>query len=84
MIAASGDEPIETLRIGVDGRYRQQFPRGLLTFTSEISGGRDAADTVFTQLHQAEYLHQSRRWGISDTIPAILGGRPGLGRFDHR
>ena len=65
MIAAMGDEPIETLRIGVDGRYRHAVPRGLLTLTSEVSGGRDAANSVFTQLHQAEYLHQSRRWGTA-------------------
>jgi hypothetical protein len=57
--------PIRTQRIGVDGRYRHTAPRGLLTFSTELSGGRDASDPVFMQLHQAEYLHSSRRWGLA-------------------
>jgi hypothetical protein len=59
------EEPIETLRSGIDGRYRHAVPNGLLTLTSEVSGGRDVPNSVFTQLHQAEYLHQSRRWGAA-------------------
>jgi hypothetical protein len=55
----------ETKRIGLDGRYRKTVPTGLLTFTSEISGGRDRPYTVTSQLGQAEYLHASRRWGIA-------------------
>jgi len=56
---------IETRRIGLDGRYRRAIRTGLLTFTSEISGGRDAPHAVFTQLYQTEYLHASRRWGLA-------------------
>jgi hypothetical protein len=59
------DEPIETLRTGIDSRYRYAMPKGLLTLTTELSGGRDIPSSVFTQLHQAEYLHQSRRWGAA-------------------
>ncbi len=58
-------KPIATRRIGMDGRYRRAVPTGLLIFTNELSGGRDTADTVFTQLHQLEYLHSSRRWGLA-------------------
>jgi len=57
--------PIKTTRLGLDGRYRRAVPTGLLTFTSEISAGRDAPDPVFTQLYQAEYLNSSRRWGAA-------------------
>lgn len=56
---------IETLRTGIDGRYRHAVSRGLLILTSEVSGGRDVPNSVFTQLYQAEYLHQSRRWGAA-------------------
>jgi hypothetical protein len=57
--------PLATRRYGADARYRHTAPGGLLTFTNELSGGRDARDSVFTQLHQAEYLTASRRWGIA-------------------
>ena len=56
---------METRRAGLDGRYRHAVPTGLLTLTSEISGGRDVPDTVVSQLEQAEYLHGSRRWGLA-------------------
>ncbi len=56
--------PVKTERIGIDGRYRHTAPKGLLTFTTELSGGRDDVNPVVTQLHQAEYLHASRRWGV--------------------
>ena len=56
---------IRTERIGIDGRYRHTAPNGLLTLTTELSGGRDTLNRVFTQLHQAEYLHASRRWGVA-------------------
>jgi hypothetical protein len=56
---------VETRRTGLDGRYRHAVPTGLLTLTSEFSGGRDVPDTVFSQLEQAEYLHASRRWGLA-------------------
>jgi hypothetical protein len=56
---------IETQRIGLDGRYRRPVPKGTLTLTSEVSGGRDVPDAVRMQLYQAEYLHASRRWGVA-------------------
>ena len=56
---------IDTQRAGLDGRYRQPIPTGLLTWSSEITGGRDVPDAVFTQLYQAEYLRASRRWGLA-------------------
>jgi hypothetical protein len=59
------EKPIETLRTGIDSRYRHAVPKGLLTLTTEVSGGRDVPNSVFTQLYQAEYLHQSRRWGAA-------------------
>jgi hypothetical protein len=57
--------PIQTQRVGVDVRYRHVVPTGLLTLTSELSNGRDSADVVFSQLYQAEYLRNSRRWGLA-------------------
>ncbi|MFN7921476.1 MAG: hypothetical protein U0Q16_15345 [Bryobacteraceae bacterium] len=57
--------PIETRRVGLDGRYRKPVSNGTLTFTSELSGGADQRISLFTQLHQAEYLHSSRRWGVA-------------------
>ena len=57
--------PLKTQRIGVDARYRHTAPHGLLTFTTEWSGGRDATDPVHTQLYQTEYLRNSRRWGVA-------------------
>jgi hypothetical protein len=57
--------PLATRRVGADTRFRRTAPGGLLTFSNELSGGRDAHDSVFTQLHQAEYLHSSRRWGVA-------------------
>jgi hypothetical protein len=59
-----GTAPLATRRVGGDVRLRRHAPGGLLTFTNELSGGRDARDSIFTQLHQADYLHSSRRWGL--------------------
>lgn len=56
---------VETRRAGLDGRYRHAIPTGLLTFTSELSAGKDLPNAVFTQLYQAEYLRASRRWGAA-------------------
>jgi hypothetical protein len=58
-------QPIETKRIGIDGRYRHAVPQGLLTLTNELSGGKDDTSPLFVQLHEAEYLHSSRRWGVA-------------------
>ncbi|MCX5789672.1 MAG: hypothetical protein NTX64_14380 [Elusimicrobia bacterium] len=57
--------PIDTTRAGLDGRLRRVVPTGSVAWTSEVSGGRDNVDSVFTQLHQLDYLHASRRWGLS-------------------
>ncbi|MFN0101367.1 MAG: hypothetical protein ACKV2U_04670 [Bryobacteraceae bacterium] len=57
--------PMETRRAGVDARYRRAVPSGLLTLTTEFSGGEDARNAVAMQLHQAEYLRASRRWGVA-------------------
>lgn len=62
---ASKASPMKTERAGVDSRYRHTAPKGLFTITTELSGGRDASDPVFGQLHEAEYLHASRRWGVA-------------------
>ncbi|MEK7762985.1 MAG: hypothetical protein AAB433_15540 [Nitrospirota bacterium] len=62
---AGSENRVATKRVGLDGRYRQAIPTGLLTVTSELSGGRDLSSTVFTQLYQAEYLRASRQWGVS-------------------
>jgi hypothetical protein len=56
---------VDTTRVGIDGRYRKDAAGGLWTWTSELSGGDDASATVLTQLHQLDYLHGSRRWGLS-------------------
>ena len=61
----AGSVPIATQRVGIDSRYRWPARHGLLTFTSELSGGRDVRNKVFSQLHEAEYLHGSRRWGLA-------------------
>ncbi|HEX6893985.1 MAG TPA: hypothetical protein VF146_01860 [Bryobacteraceae bacterium] len=57
--------PLKTQRIGIDARWRRTAPHGLVTFTTELSGGRDAANPVTMQLGQLEYLHASRRWSIA-------------------
>lgn len=64
-LAMEHNGPVRTRRIGVDGRYRHAVPSGLAVFTSEVSGGRDVARPVAMQLHQGEYLHSSRRWGVA-------------------
>lgn len=56
---------LKTRRFGLDGRYRRAVPSGLAIFTSEVSGGRDRTSPVAMQLHQAEYLRASRRWGVA-------------------
>jgi hypothetical protein len=65
MTKAGNANHVGTIRGGMDARYRHAVPTGLLTWTTEVSGGRDAPDPVVTQVHQAEYLHSSRRWGVA-------------------
>jgi hypothetical protein len=72
------ESPLATRRYGIDGRYRRAVPNGLMTFSSELSRGRDARDTVATQLYQAEYLHASRKWGLATQYRDF--SRDGMGR----
>jgi len=65
MANAAGSDRVRTLRVGADARWRLAAPTGTLTWTTELSGGYDAPDSVFTQLHQLEYLQASRRWGLA-------------------
>lgn len=65
MAAANDSTRVDTLRAGLDARWRRVVPGGLMTWTSEVSGGEDAPDPVAAQLHQLEYLHSSRTWGLS-------------------
>jgi len=62
---AANNETIRTRRAGIDGRYRKSIPTDLVTFTTELSAGSDTRRYVLTQLHQAEYLRASRRWGLA-------------------
>ena len=69
--------PVDTKRVGIDGRYRQAVPTGLLTFSSELSEGRDDSNLVFTQLYQAEYLRASRRWAVATQYRRFQHQGPG-------
>jgi hypothetical protein len=65
MVPTAVPARLRTERIGIDGRYKHTAPKGLLTFTTELSGGRDGWNPAITQLHEAEYLRGSRRWGVA-------------------
>jgi hypothetical protein len=80
LVAARAGSPgvIETERIGLDGRYRKPVPTGLLSLSSELSGGQDAPEAVFTQLYQAEYLRASRRWGLNAQFRRFWQDGPGV------
>ncbi len=54
---------VRTLRFGLDGRYTRPLWNGTVTVTTELSGGRDESDGIFTNLHQFDYLSRNRRWG---------------------
>lgn len=69
--------PVETVRAGADGRRRFPAADGTLTWTTELSGGRDDADAAFTQLHQLEYLRASRRWGLAAQFRRFWKDAPG-------
>jgi hypothetical protein len=71
------NQRIATQRVGLDGRYRRAVPTGLLTFTSELSRGRDLPNRVSMQLYQAEYLHSSRRWGLATQYRRFRQGPAG-------
>jgi hypothetical protein len=49
----------------------------LLTLTHESSRGRDARQDTGMQLHQAEYMHASRRWSTALQYRRFtLAGKP--------
>jgi hypothetical protein len=56
---------IDTFRLGPDLRYSRLVPSGTMTWTTELTAGRDESDEILTQLHQLEYLNRSRRWGAA-------------------
>ena len=64
-LRAGPEHIINTERIGLDFRYTKLVPTGSVTFTTELSGGHDDSDQVFTQLHQIDYLTTRRKWGLS-------------------
>jgi len=66
---------IRTERAGMDGRIRRPVPRGTFTWTTEASAGKDAGRRVTMQLHQAEYLHASRRWGLATQYRRFTDGK---------
>lgn len=68
---------VATRRAGADARYRRAVPTGVATGTVELSGGSDAADAVFSQLYQADYLHASRRWGLATQYRRFWMSRAG-------
>ncbi len=65
---SEGGAVVDTSRAGLDGRWRRPVPTGLLTLSSEVTGGADQPDAVFTQLYQAEYLRATRRWGLGAQV----------------
>lgn len=60
--------PVETLRGGMDVRWKGAGPEGSLGFTGEFSLGEDDEMSVSSQLAQADYLHASRTWGLSGQL----------------
>jgi hypothetical protein len=56
--------PVKTTRAGLDARVRRAAAGGMVTLTTEFSGGRDNDAPVLVQLYQTEYLSASRRWGV--------------------
>jgi hypothetical protein len=63
-LAGPGDI-VDTLRGGLDARYTIQALSGSLSFTLELSGGRDESDAVLAQLYEVDYLAERRDWGLS-------------------
>ena len=62
---ATNGQFIQTQRLGADARYTHLLANGSLTGTTELSTGKDETEDVFTQLYQLDYLHRSRKWGVS-------------------
>ena len=83
--ASRGDDIVQTTRLGIDGRYGRSIPTGRLTFTTEITTGRDENDEIFTQLYQIDYLHHSRRAGLAGQYRRFwqnIGTDDGTGEID--
>ena len=60
-----GDELIDTIRGGVDGRYSHIVPGGTMALSTELTAGSDEQVDVFSQLYQIDYLDHSRKWGVA-------------------
>lgn len=56
---------IETRRIGIDARHTKPVSRGTMTWTGELSAGRDEEENIFTQLYQMNFLRRDRRLGYA-------------------
>ncbi len=54
---------VRTFRIGIDERFTHLLWGGTASFVTELSGGQDKPDAVFTQLHQVVFTSRSRKWG---------------------
>lgn len=63
MAGARNGQIIDTMRIGLDGRYGRAVPGGKMTFTGELSTGKDESDNVLTQLYQLDFLRADRKFG---------------------
>jgi hypothetical protein len=55
----------DTVRYGPDLRYTLPTTAGSFILTNEINGGLDSGRQVLMELHQAGYLHNSRRYGAN-------------------
>ncbi|PKL44550.1 MAG: hypothetical protein CVV41_04085 [Candidatus Riflebacteria bacterium HGW-Riflebacteria-1] len=63
MAAARNGKIVDTLRVGIDGRYGRAVPGGKMTLTGELSTGKDESDDVLTQLYQVDFLRADRKFG---------------------
>ncbi|NCB40528.1 MAG: hypothetical protein EOM80_17345 [Erysipelotrichia bacterium] len=63
MANAGSRQIVDTMRVGLDGRYGQAVKGGKMTLTTEVSTGKDETDDVFTQLYQLDFLRRDRKFG---------------------
>ncbi|EKD81332.1 MAG: hypothetical protein ACD_39C01856G0001, partial [uncultured bacterium] len=54
---------VDTMRVGIDGRYGKAVPGGKMTLTGELSTGKDESDDVLTQLYQLDFMRADRKFG---------------------
>lgn len=89
----AANDIVDTLRFGLDARFTSALPNGTLTWTSELSTGRDEDERILTQLYQVEFLKNTRRWGatmqyrrfwqdIHDVAGMAMGAMPKPGNSD--